>query len=146
VAAAVLYWAVIIPLHKPVFQVLYRGRYMDVAYLLPALALGQIFWSATFGPALALRAMESPRSVFVALGVATAASLAVGVPLTWFFGLRGAIWGSNAADVFSLAALMFMFRRKLASFGSAGVALGSRWVGAKGEVQPTMVLEASEEI
>jgi hypothetical protein len=41
---------------------------------------------------------------------------------------------------------MFMFRRKLATFGSAGVALGSRWVGAKGEVQPTMVLEASEEI
>jgi len=90
--------------------------------------------------------MESPRSVFVALGVATAASLVVGVPLTWFFGLRGAIWGSNAADVFSLAALMYMFRSKLATFGSAGVALGSRWVGAKGEVQPTMVLEASEEI
>jgi O-antigen/teichoic acid export membrane protein len=145
-AVAILYWAVIIPLHKPVFHLLYHGGYMDVAYLLPALALGQIFWSATFGPALALRAMESPRSVFVALGVATAASLVVGVPLTWYFGLRGAIWGSNAADVFSLAALMFMFRRKLATFGSAGVALGSRWVGAKGEVQPTMVLEASEEI
>jgi O-antigen/teichoic acid export membrane protein len=145
-AGAILYWAVIIPLHKPVFQVLYSGRYMDVAYLLPALALGQVFWSATFGPALALRAMESPSSVFAALGVATAASLVVGVPLTWFFGLRGAIWGSNAADFFSLAALIFMFRRKLASLGSEGVALGSRWVGAKGEVQPTMVLEASEEI
>jgi O-antigen/teichoic acid export membrane protein len=145
-AGAILYWAVIIPLHKPVFQVLYSGRYMDVAYLLPALALGQVFWSATFGPALALRAMESPASVFAALGVATAASLVVGVPATWFFGLRGAIWGSNAADFFSLAALLFMFRRKLAAYGSEGVTLGSRWVGAKGEVQPTMVLEASEEI
>ena len=62
-AGAIIYWAILIPLHKPVFHILYSGRYTDVAYLLPALALGQIFWSATFGPSVALRAMESPASV-----------------------------------------------------------------------------------
>ena len=64
---AILYWSIIIPLHKPVFQLLYSGRYMEVVNLLPLLALGQIFWSAAYGPSVALRAMESPASVFVAV-------------------------------------------------------------------------------
>jgi O-antigen/teichoic acid export membrane protein len=145
-AGAILYWAVIIPLHKPVFHILYSGRYMDVAYLLPALALGQVFWSATFGPALALRAMESPSSVFVALAVATGASLVIGVPATWAYGLKGAIWGSNAADVLSLAALLFMFQRKLSAYGSKDVASGSSWIAARAEVQRPLALETPEEV
>lgn len=112
---AMLYWVVIIPLRAPVFHLLYKGRYMEVAYLLPALALGQIFWSATFGPSITLRAMEWPSSVFVALTTATIASLIVGVPLTRAFGLKGAIWGSNTADILSLLALFIVFRRRLAA-------------------------------
>ena len=145
-AGAILYWAVIIPLHKPVFQILYSGRYMDVVYLLPALALGQVFWSATFGPQVALRAMESPSSVFVGLAVATGASLVIGVPATWAYGLKGAIWGSNAADIFSLAALLFVMQRKLAAIDRDAARSGSQWVGAIGEVPRPMALESPEEI
>jgi O-antigen/teichoic acid export membrane protein len=145
-AGAILYWAVIIPLHKPVFQILYSGRYMDVVYLLPALALGQVFWSATFGPQVALRAMESPSSVFVGLAVATGASLVIGVPATWAYGLKGAIWGSNAADIFSLAALLFVMQRKLAAIDRDAARSGSQWVGAIGEVPRPMALETPEEI
>ena len=145
-AGAILYWAVIIPLHKPVFHILYSGRYMDVVYLLPALALGQVFWSATFGPAVALRAMESPSSVFMALAVATGASLVIGVPATWAYGLKGAIWGSNAADIFSLAALLFVMQRKLAAIDSAAALSKSKWVGTIGEVPRPMALETPEEI
>jgi O-antigen/teichoic acid export membrane protein len=145
-AGAILYWAVIIPLHGPVFQLLYKGRYTEVAYLLPLLALGQVFWSATFGPAIALRAMKSPFSVFVALSVATVASLMVGVPATWAFGLKGAIWGSNAADLFSLVALFIVFRRKLASDALGEETADSKWFGARGERQAAMALGASEEI
>jgi O-antigen/teichoic acid export membrane protein len=118
---AMLYWVVIIPLRTPLFHLLYKGRYMEVAYLLPVLALGQIFWSATFGPSITLRAMESPSSVFVALTTATIASLVVGVPLTRAFGLKGAIWGSNTADILSLLALFIVFRRKLAAQDSSGL-------------------------
>jgi len=141
VGLAVSYWAVIIPLHKPVFHLLYSNRYTEVAYLLPALALGQIFWSGTFGPSVALRAMESPSSVFVALGIATFASLLIGVPATWFFGLKGAIWGSNLADIFSLVALFLALRYKLATHGSADLPSFSSWLRAR----PT-TLEISEEI
>ena len=61
------------------------------------LALGSLFWSASYGPAIALRAMESPASVFVAYFATTLISLAVGIPATRFFGLSGAVWASNAA-------------------------------------------------
>lgn len=143
IVGAVMYWAVIIPLHKPIFHIMYSGRYLDVAYLLPALALGQVFWSATFGPSLALRAMESPASVFAALGIATLGSLVVGVPATWAFGLKGAIWGSNAADVFSFVALWWVLQRKLAQ-GST-LTIQTRWSGTKKSVQPVPV-EVSEEV
>jgi O-antigen/teichoic acid export membrane protein len=138
VGLAIAYWAVIIPLHKPVFHLLYSGRYMEVAYLLPALAFGQIFWSGTFGPSVALRAMQSPASVFVALGLATVASLLIGVPATWAFGLKGAIWGSNMADIFSLVALLWVLRRKLSTHGSADHASRSNWFAATGQAPLTM--------
>jgi Na+-driven multidrug efflux pump len=142
---AVLYWAIVIPLHKPLFHFLYSGRYMEVAYLLPALALGQIFWSATFGPSIALRAMESPASVFVALAFATLVSLVVGVPATWAFGLKGAIWGSNLADILSFIALYVVLQRKLTTDDSPERSSWSNWLG-KAEKVRTMTLEAPEEI
>jgi O-antigen/teichoic acid export membrane protein len=144
-AGAIIYWAILIPLHKPVFHILYSGRYTDVAYLLPALALGQIFWSATFGPSVALRAMESPASVFAALAFATFASLMVGVPATWAFGLKGAIWGSNLADILSLLALLFVLRRKLASSDSVDTSSRTSWLRAAHEVPGTITLEIPEE-
>jgi O-antigen/teichoic acid export membrane protein len=143
---AVLYWAIVIPLHKPLFHFLYSGRYMEVAYLLPALALGQIFWSATFGPSIALRAMESPASVFAALSFATLASLVIGVPATWAFGLRGAIWGSNLADILSFFALYVVLQRKLATLDSADRPSRLSWLRKKDEASRAMSLEVPEEI
>jgi O-antigen/teichoic acid export membrane protein len=134
VIGAIIYWSIIIPLHKPVFQILYSGRYMEVAYLLPLLALGQIFWSAAYGPSIALRAMESPASVFVAFASATVASLLVGVPATWFYGLQGAIWGSNIADILSLVAVVLVLRHKLATRGSAEPPSRTRWLTAAAEI------------
>jgi O-antigen/teichoic acid export membrane protein len=146
VTGAIIYWAIIIPLHKPVFHLLYSDRYSEVAYLLPLLALGQIFWSATYGPSTALRAMESPASVFVAFASATAASLVVGVPATWAFGLKGAIWGSNLADILSLVAVLFVLRRKLATRTSVELSPRTSWLGATDEVPATMTLETSEKV
>jgi O-antigen/teichoic acid export membrane protein len=145
VTGAIIYWSIIIPLHKPVFHLLYSDRYTDVAYLLPLLALGQIFWSAAYGPSIALRAMESPASVFVAFASATVASLVVGVPATWFFGLKGAIWGSNVADILSLVAVVLVLRRKLATRGAADHSPRAGWLSATGEVPGAITLEIAEE-
>jgi O-antigen/teichoic acid export membrane protein len=110
---AVAYWIVIIPMNRPLFHFLYSGRYMDIAYQLPLVAVGSIFWSAAFGPAIALRATKSPATVFAAYLFAAVASLLIGIPATWKFGLTGAIWGNNVADIASFLGVSFLLFRKL---------------------------------
>lgn len=119
------YWALIIPFSKPLFHMLYSGGYMDVAYEIPVVAVGSIFWSAAFGPAMALRAMKSPTSVFTAYVIAAVASLAIGVPATWAFGLSGGIWGMNVADIASFAAVSFLLYRKINEHAAAGASESS---------------------
>jgi O-antigen/teichoic acid export membrane protein len=121
VAGTAIYWGLIIKFHQPVFRLLYSGKYTHVAYLLPVLALGSLFWSASYGPAIALRAMESPASVFVAYSATTLICLVVGIPATRFYGLSGAVWASNASEVASFLVIMFILRRKLAPGKSAGM-------------------------
>jgi O-antigen/teichoic acid export membrane protein len=107
------YWTAILILRYPLFHFLYSGRYSEVAHLLPAVAFGSIVWSACFGPATALRAMESPASVFVAYALATFLSLLIGIPASWAFGVTGAVWGSNLADVLSWVIVFIVLRRKI---------------------------------
>jgi len=114
VAIAGSYWAVILIFRHPVFHFLYSGRYSEVAHLLPAVAFGSIVWSACFGPAVTLRAMESPASVFVAFALATFLSLLVGIPISWAFGVGGAVWGTNLADALSWIIVFVVLRRKIA--------------------------------
>jgi len=118
VGVAVAYWSVMLWLQRPAFQVLYSGRYMEVAHLLPIVAVGSIAWCGSFGSAIALRAMESPASVFVAFGLAAVASLVVGIPSTYFFGVTGAIWGTNVSDLLSWVFLVWLLRRKMAGRSS----------------------------
>jgi O-antigen/teichoic acid export membrane protein len=113
IAGSAVYWLIVINLHGPVFNVLYSGRYSDVSFLLPAVALGSILWSAAYGPAIALRAMESPKSVFTAYFVTSLVCLIVGIPATRYFGLKGAIWSGNLADFASLIVILFILYRKL---------------------------------
>ena len=113
IAGSAAYWLIVINLKGPIFSLLYSGKYGDVAYLLPAVALGSILWSAAYGPAIALRAMESPKSVFTAYLVTSIVCILVGVPATRYFGLRGAIWSGNLADFASLIVILFILYRKL---------------------------------
>jgi O-antigen/teichoic acid export membrane protein len=78
------------------------------------LAFGSIFWSAGYGPAIALRAIESPASIFVAYLSTTAISVIVGIPATRLYGLKGAVWASNVTEVASFVVLMYLMRKKLA--------------------------------
>lgn len=111
---AIAFWGVILAFRDPAFHFLYSGKYMEVAHLLPVVAFGSIVWCAAFGPAICLRAMESPASVFIAFSSATVLSLLVGIPATWAFGLKGAIWGSNLADVLSMVIVTVVLRLQIA--------------------------------
>jgi O-antigen/teichoic acid export membrane protein len=114
VGVAGVYWLVVLSLQRSAFHALYSGRYMEVAHLLPIVAIGSVAWCGSFGSSIALRAMESPSSVFIAFGLSTVASLVVGIPATWFFGLSGAIWGTNVSDLLSWMFLVWLLRRRMA--------------------------------
>jgi O-antigen/teichoic acid export membrane protein len=115
VSGGLLYWGVLLALQGPIFHVLYSGRYMELAGLLPVVALSSLFWSASLGPADALRAMESSGSVLAAVCVSSSIALAVGIPLTWFLGLRGAIWSMALSEGLALLMTVILLRRKLGS-------------------------------
>lgn len=110
---AAVYWGVIAPLKGPVFHFLYGGKYMGIAYLIPLVALGSLLSSATLGPVIVLRAIESPASVFVAHAAASVMALLIGIPLTWAFGLWGAVVGLIASGAVSLLMALFLLRRKV---------------------------------
>lgn len=113
VSAGVIYWAVLILLEKWLFHLLYSDRYLEVAHLLPSVALGSIFCAAAFGPGIILKALESPALLFFAFGSATAISLVIGIPATRWFGIAGAIWGGNVAGALSFLIVLLVLRNKL---------------------------------
>ena len=112
VVGAVAYWAVLIPFKGFVFHVLYGGRYTEVAHLIPYVALGTTMWAAAFGPAILLRAIESPDSIFYARVVASVLSLLVGVPATKLFGLWGVVWSIIVANFAAFLISMYILHRK----------------------------------
>ena len=112
VAGAVAYWAILIPLKVPVFHLLYGGKYMEVAHFIPYVALGTTMWAAAFGPAILLRAVESPDSIFYARCVASALSLLVGVPATRAFGLWGVVCSIIIANFSAFLISLYILNRK----------------------------------
>ena len=112
VFGALAYWAVLIPFKGLVFHLLYGGKYMEVASLIPYVALGTTLWSAAFGPAILLRAIESPDSIFYARIVASVLSLVVGVPATRAFGLWGVVASIIVANLAAFLISMYILQRK----------------------------------
>ena len=116
VTGAVAYWAVILVFKNSVFHLLYSGKYSEVVGQVPFVAVGAILWAASFGPTVVLRAMQSPKLVFFAYAAATLLSLIVGIPATYLYGLRGAILGVNASDLFALVFMVVLLRRRKREF------------------------------
>jgi len=91
---------------------LYSGRYMEVTYLLPVVALASIAGSAFFGPSIVLRSLEAPRLIFAAVSVSSCAAVVVGIPLTRAWGLSGAVWSIVLSEALAFVAAVVLLRRK----------------------------------
>jgi O-antigen/teichoic acid export membrane protein len=112
VVGAVVYWGLLIPFKGAAFHLLYGGKYMEVAPLIPYVAIGTTLWSAAFGPAILLRAIESPDSIFYARIVASVLSLVIGVPATKMFGLWGVVASVIVANLAAFIISMYILQRK----------------------------------
>jgi len=113
-AGGTLYGALLILLRKPIFGLLYGGKFVEFLHLVPWVALGAILIGTSYGPSAGLKAIQSPASVFVAYAAASAVSVVFTFLAVRFFGLAGAI----AAFVLSSATVLIvssvLFRRKVA--------------------------------
>jgi O-antigen/teichoic acid export membrane protein len=112
VSCAVPYWVVLLLFKGPAFRLLYSGRYTEVAYLLPIVALASVAGSAFFGPTIVLRSMESPGLIFAAVSVSSGISLAIGIPLTRAWGVGGAVWSVALSETLAFVAAVVLVRRK----------------------------------
>ena len=112
VSCAIPYWVVLLLLQATAFRVLYAGRYVEVAYLLPVVALASVAGSAFFGPSIVLRSMESPGLVFAAVSVSSCVSIAIGIPLTQAWGVAGAVWSIALSQTLAFVAAVVLLRRK----------------------------------
>jgi len=115
VGGGAAYWALLIPFRQPLFQLVYGGRYIESSYLIPFFAMETMFWSAALGPAILLRAMESPRSLFFANGAASCIAIFFGIPATRYFGLTGVVWSMILANLLYMVVAFILFGRKVAT-------------------------------
>lgn len=119
VGGALVYWFLILPFRPEVMNLLYKGKYLEVTWLIPWLALGITLWAASFGPAIILRSMEDPSAVFYARAAATILSVLVGVPLTWKYGLLGVMISLISANAASFVVTRVLLSRKVSQAQSS---------------------------
>lgn len=108
---AAAYWVVFLLLRRPIMRFVYGGRYLEVASLIPWLALGSVLQIAASVQATALRAVQSPAMVFVVFCTSGAVAAAIGFPAIWAFGLRGAIFTNALSSGTALLASSILLRR-----------------------------------
>ena len=107
-----LYWVALLLLRGPVVHYLYGGRYMQVINLLPWVALGSILRISGTAQTLALKAMHSPAKALVAYSSACVVAITVGVPCTYRFGLRGALFAWVLSSAATLIGAVMVVRRE----------------------------------
>jgi len=110
---ACLYWAVLLPLRPQLFRLLYSGKYGEVGWLLPFVALESVLTGALCGPAIVLRAMEAPSAVFWARFAGSALTLTAGILATWLFGISGVVAVMIASALVSLLTSFWLLYRRL---------------------------------
>jgi len=86
---------------RVLMDVVYKGRYTQFAYLLPLLGLPMLLMAASQGPAIAVQAMQAPSEVSLAYTAAGILTILVGVALTRYWGLVGAVLGTSASSLTS---------------------------------------------
>lgn len=107
------YWALLILFSKPILRSLYGGHYTELAPLIPWLAVGSLPWNIAAVPAIFLRAVRSPVSIFRAYCVSSVVVLLVGIPATWALGLRGSLFTMILSNLAALIVVVTLLRRKL---------------------------------
>jgi O-antigen/teichoic acid export membrane protein len=114
------YFALVIGFGPSLLHLLYKGKYLDVAGLVPWLGLAMVLRIGATAQALLLRAVQSPSLVFVAYGASTLVAVFVGIPATKLFGLQGAVVTTIAVGATALSVSLVLLRNRLRAIEPRG--------------------------
>lgn len=98
----------------PIFRLLYGGKFMEVAYLVPWAALNLVVTAPINGFDMGLRALRSPSMVFTASAAGAGVSVLFYVYGTRTFGLPGTIGANIGAGAIYCAITAFLYYRRVA--------------------------------
>jgi O-antigen/teichoic acid export membrane protein len=108
---AAVYWFCFLIFWPSIVRFLYAGKYIEVASLVPLVALSSIARIAASVQTTALRAIQLPSLVFVAFCGSSVVGLAVGIPTVWAFGLRGAVFATAFSNTATLVFASILVHR-----------------------------------
>jgi O-antigen/teichoic acid export membrane protein len=112
ILGALVYGILVSVAARPLFRLLYGGKFMEYAYLVTWAAVAPLFGLPAHVIDMGLRAIRSPKSIFVASCVSAIACICVTVPLTWAFTIQGAIASIVLSSAILLVIITVIFRRK----------------------------------
>ena len=115
-----VYFAAVFAVGRPLLHLLYNGKYMNVAGLLPWLGLAMVLRIGATAQALLLRAVQAPFLVFLAYGASTIVAVFAGIPATRKFGLQGAIGTTIAVGATALMVSWVLLRNRIRTIELAG--------------------------
>lgn len=105
---AFAYWLFIIIFRERALLLLYGGKYMGLAYLVPWVALSSILSGAVQGHTIVLRGMRAPAKILVVECIGSALCMIVGIPAIQVFGIRGAVAGLLLYSLAGLASVILL--------------------------------------
>jgi O-antigen/teichoic acid export membrane protein len=108
-----LYWVLLTVFRVPFLRLLYGGKFLDSAHLVPWVCCGAVLTVVSYAPSMGLRAIQSPSSIFTAYCVAGAVSVVFGVAAIWLYGLAGAIGSFVLSGMVVLAVAGVLYARKV---------------------------------
>jgi O-antigen/teichoic acid export membrane protein len=115
IAAGAIYTILLVALRHPVFHLLYGGRFLDFAYLVPIAGAGTVLTLGSYGAVMGLRAIQRPSLVFAANCAASVISVVAGILGTWKFGLRGLVASMVLSGLAMLLVTAYLFSRRTRS-------------------------------
>jgi hypothetical protein len=83
-------------------------------------AAASLPWNLACVPTITLRAVRSSASIFAIYSAAGAVAVLAGIPMTWFAGLRGALWAMSCSNFAALLLAILLVRRKLRTAPALG--------------------------
>lgn len=111
IAVGTIYTVLLAVFRHPVFGLLYRGKFLHVAYLVPVVGAATVLTLGSYGAVMGLRAIQRPSSVFAANCAASVVSVVAGIVGTWKFGLRGLVASMVLSGLTMLLVTVHLFGR-----------------------------------